>query len=309
MNCAFHDTPAVAYCRTCGTALCATCKRDVHGVIYCENCLAQRLQDVQPPAAPPGAVTPGQVVVVSSGPNPGLAAVLAGFFPFGVASVYCGQYMKGLAEMLIFAFLVWGANSAHPEWLFGIGIAFFYVYQIIDAYRTAKALQLGQPVPDPFGLSATFGSGRGIRASNIPIGALILIGLGVILLLANLGVFEFALFNRLWLPILLIGLAVWQLLRRFGYAGGSRPSTPDQCMRGLMRPTVLFTVGVLLLLQELNVISLSRTWPILLLVIGLVKILQSNISGTSGGSTLPPGDSAPPASPEQQPSSEEVNRV
>jgi len=44
MNCTIHtDAPAVAYCRTCGTALCAACKRDVRGVIYCENCLAQRM--------------------------------------------------------------------------------------------------------------------------------------------------------------------------------------------------------------------------------------------------------------------------
>ncbi len=44
MNCATHtDIPAVAYCRTCGKPLCATCSRDVQGVIYCESCLAERL--------------------------------------------------------------------------------------------------------------------------------------------------------------------------------------------------------------------------------------------------------------------------
>ena len=56
MNCANHpDIAPVAYCRTCGKPLCANCTRDVKGVIYCENCLADRLQGVQPAAVPPAA--------------------------------------------------------------------------------------------------------------------------------------------------------------------------------------------------------------------------------------------------------------
>ena len=45
MNCANHaDQPAVAYCRTCGKAMCANCTRPVRGVIYCEDCLGARMQ-------------------------------------------------------------------------------------------------------------------------------------------------------------------------------------------------------------------------------------------------------------------------
>ena len=52
MNCANHiEVPAAAYCRTCGKALCANCTRDVRGVIYCEECIAARLND---PAYGPG---------------------------------------------------------------------------------------------------------------------------------------------------------------------------------------------------------------------------------------------------------------
>ena len=44
MNCANHpQTPAAAYCRTCGKPLCSACTRQVMGVIYCENCLAERV--------------------------------------------------------------------------------------------------------------------------------------------------------------------------------------------------------------------------------------------------------------------------
>src|SRR5260221_595927 len=53
MNCATHsETPASVYCRTCGKAMCDTCKRDVMGAIYCESCLAARLHGG-------GAATPG----------------------------------------------------------------------------------------------------------------------------------------------------------------------------------------------------------------------------------------------------------
>src|SRR5438046_3171380 len=150
MNCAAHnDIAAVAYCRTCGKPLCASCKRDVKGVIYCENCLAERLQGVQPPQTSyqPG-VDPGvrAAPVPGSGPNPALAGILAGFFPFGVGAVYTGQYAKGLAHLVIFTLLVLGASSGSEAMgtVFGLAIAGFYFYQIIDSVRTARAIRLGQ---------------------------------------------------------------------------------------------------------------------------------------------------------------------
>src|SRR5205807_2415440 len=192
MNCANHtDISAVAYCRTCGKALCANCTRDVRGVIYCENCLAARLEGVQPPPSPPAGYPP---VAPSSGPNPALAGVLAGFFPFGVGAVYTSQYAKGLAHLLIFLFLSVGHNFVSNDGLhavMGIALAFFYVYQIIDAVRSARALQMGQAPPDPFGLAQTFGAGEKFEVSRIPVAAVVLIALGILFLLHTLGVLEF----------------------------------------------------------------------------------------------------------------------
>jgi len=68
----------------------------------------------------------------------------------------------------------------------GLGIAFFVVYQILDAVRSAKAIQMSQPVPDPFGLAATFGGGTKIETSKVPMGAIVLILLGVLFLLNTL---------------------------------------------------------------------------------------------------------------------------
>ena len=106
MNCANHsDIAAVAFCRTCGKPLCQTCTRDVRGVIYCESCLAARLDGTAPAAGfvppaqtvyPPGGPAYVQPGAASSGPNPTVAGILAGFFPIGVGAVYAGQYAKGL---------------------------------------------------------------------------------------------------------------------------------------------------------------------------------------------------------------------
>ena len=145
MNCANHpDLAPAAYCRTCGKPLCANCTRDVKGVIYCENCLAERLQGVQPASVPPAAgFVSSTPVVPGSGPNPALAGILAGFFPFGVGAVYCGQYAKGLAHLVTFTLLVWGESvidNAGVNTILGLGIAFFYVWQIIDSVRTESII-------------------------------------------------------------------------------------------------------------------------------------------------------------------------
>jgi len=114
MNCANHPgNAAVAYCRTCGKPLCASCTRDVKGVIYCENCLADRLAGVQPVTGQPlsGVVPTAPPIGASTGPNPTVAGILAGFFPLGVGAVYTGQYAKGLAHLLIFVGLIVGMSQ------------------------------------------------------------------------------------------------------------------------------------------------------------------------------------------------------
>jgi TM2 domain-containing membrane protein YozV len=226
MNCAVHnEVPAVAYCRTCGKAVCEQCKRDVRGVIYCEDCLASRVEGTLPPgvaaAVPPGAVSAAGAP--TGGPNP-VAATLLGFIP-GVGAIYNGQVVKGLIHVLIFAGLI--ALSEHTEF-FGILVAFFYFYMVWDAYATAKAIQERRPLPDPFGLGlqlpasetsapASPGSGSEIvrQRPRVPTAAIVLIGLGVLFLLDNLGVFHWHWMRRMW-PVILIAIGVWLFARRAG---------------------------------------------------------------------------------------------
>lgn len=333
MNCATHsDQAAVAFCRTCGKPLCQACTRDVRGVIYCEACLAARMegtapagafvppaQTVYPPSAPP---TPAPAAI-NAGPNPAVAGILAGFFPFGVGAVYCSQYAKGLAHLIVMVLLIIGVSSDVPWYMhtiLGIGIGFFYVYQIIDAVRTAKAIQMGEPVPDPFGLAATFGAGEKFEGTKVPAGAAILIGLGILFLLHTAGLFEVGMGVLISLALILLG--VWLFAKHWGLLGG----VTGRCMcehcrtRRLMGPAMLVTLGVLFLLDSVSNIEFHKTWPAILLVIGVVKLLQSNASSTGHVGPLPPGEAAypasapPPAAPSdmtepQPPSSGEVKNV
>jgi TM2 domain-containing membrane protein YozV len=315
MNCANHpDVEKVAFCRTCGKPLCANCTRAVHGVIYCESCLAARLEGVQPNFAPPVAgfvaTTPAGVPVPVAGPNPALAGVLAGFFPFGVGAVYTGQYAKGLAHLVIFTLLILGASSGSEAMgvVCGLGIAGFYFYQIIDSVRSARAMQLGQAPPDPFGLGTTFSAGERVDVSKVPVGALILIGLGVIFLLHTLDIWDFSA-HRIW-PLVLIGIGGWLLVRRLGLVGEVPPGFDRvrSCKRGLMGPAVLLTLGFQFLLDSMGVIRFGRTLPLLLVVIGLVKIFQSTAGPgpPAGPPSAIPGGAPPYAGGEVPPPYTEV---
>lgn len=218
MNNATHtEDPVVAYCRTCGRGLTESTKRDVMGVLYCEPCIAARLQGTMPvtdaghAAAVPPPIPPAPVVVqaVPGAPSPGLAIVLSAVFPFGVGAVYNGQMIKGLVHAGIFASLIYAMN--HGAEVLGVVMAFFYFYQIVDAYRTAKAKQLGlAPPPDLFGLSESGFDTQG--GSKPPVGAFILIGLGVLFLLSNMGWFEMDWVEKLW-PLAPLGLGIWLLYR------------------------------------------------------------------------------------------------
>jgi hypothetical protein len=148
----------------------------------------------------------------------------------------------------------------------------------------------------------------------------VLIGLGIIFLLHTLDIWEFSA-HRVW-PLVLIGIGAFLLLRRLGLIGSVPPGfdRSRNLRRGLMGPAILLTLGVQFLLESMGVIRFSRTLPLLLIVIGLVKIFQSTagpgpldgppsgvtgstvINGTIVNGTVPPS----PYSQGQQPVQTEV---
>jgi hypothetical protein len=234
-----------------------------------------------------------------------------------VGAVYTGQYAKGLAHLVIMVLMILGLSSDLPTLAIvalAISTGFFYVYQIIDAIRSAKAIQMGEPAPDPFGLAQTFGAGEKFEATRVPAGAAVLIGLGVLFLLHTAGVLEFGL-DRFW-PLILIGLGVWLFAKHWGLIGGnSGVCRCERCRtRKLTGPAVLVTLGVLFLLHEVSRVGIHKTWPAILLVIGVVKLMQSNASSEGHFGSLPlrgyPGVSpnvppgAPPSAPPPPPATQ-----
>jgi hypothetical protein len=157
--------------------------------------------------------------------------------------MYNGEYAKGFIHVVIFATLIWMADNVSG--LFGLAIAAFVIYMPIEAYKTARAKEMGLPAFDPFGFNNLFspaGSAKPAAAvaasaapaggnppvlpeaepvdtacgsSRVPVGAFILIGLGVLFLLHQLGVLHLDNLWRFW-PLVLIAIGIRVLVRRSG---------------------------------------------------------------------------------------------
>ena len=88
-----------------------------------------------------------------------------------------------------------------------------------------------------------------------------------------------------------------------------QPNRDCRCTRclshGLMGPVVLITLGILFLLSEFHLAGFGRTWPVLLIVIGAVKVLGST-ADSSGHvhCSAPPAAGGPPPQAASAPNSE-----
>jgi TM2 domain-containing membrane protein YozV len=204
MKCVVHpDADAVGYCRNCGKAMCAVCVRPVRDVLYCEDCLANVMGLPTTPTAGSGATSPtpnapGAPMAPPAsglGPSPILAFFL-GFLP-GLGAFYNEQYGKGIIHLALFLFLfiigVDGAVSGGAEAALWICISALWIYMPIDAYRTAKARLAGQRLEDPL---ENFSKGK-------PVGPILIIGIGILLLLHNFDWFPWWRIQQFW-PVLLI---------------------------------------------------------------------------------------------------------
>ena len=127
MKCAKHpETDSVAFCGHCGRALCAACKHEVRGMIYCEDCLAARLGN---PGLMPLIGGPGM------GASPGIALGL-GFIP-GVGAIYNGQIVKAMIQVLLFGSLIALSNRVPGpmDTIFGLGAAIFTRDRLTHIWR------------------------------------------------------------------------------------------------------------------------------------------------------------------------------
>jgi hypothetical protein len=130
--------------------------------------------------------------------NPSLAAFLA-IFP-GMGAVYNGNFLKGVTYILIFAVLiVLTGNAQDPDSVvFGLMIAGFYIFQIIDSYNEASRLNKG-------GMS---GNGQADGKEDLSLfSAIAVLIIGVLFQLVNFDVLTFRQVTRLW-PLALIAFGI-----------------------------------------------------------------------------------------------------
>jgi hypothetical protein len=217
MKCAVHsEVDATGYCRNCGKPMCPDCVRSVRDVLYCEDCLATILGHPAPTTAQPQPVPDGvplqpQITALPPatstgiGPNPVLAFFL-GFLP-GLGAFYNEQYGKGMIHLAIFLVLfiagVNGAMSGGAEAALWIVISALWIYMPIDALRTAQAKRAGQTLSDPLDN----------LTKQRPIGPIILIGAGLLLLLNNFDWFPWYRVSQFW-PLILIAVGILMFRNR-----------------------------------------------------------------------------------------------
>jgi hypothetical protein len=200
------------YCRACGKALAEADVHKAHGAMYCQDHLPGEGAPASPYNAPPynGPPLPRGDI------SPGLAFGL-GFIP-GVGAIYNGQYSKGLVHVAVIGVLISILNADIPERfqpLVALMLVAFWAYMPFEAFHTARNRQLGQPVDE---LSSLVPMG----GSQFPAAPVLLIGLGTVLLLDNLGIFELRRMLRFW-PVLLIGAGLYMLYNRVSGPKGPRP--------------------------------------------------------------------------------------
>jgi len=286
--------------------------------------------------------------------------------------MYNGHYAKGVVHLIVFAILV---SLANENGIFGLFIAGWVCYQVIEAHHTAKARRDGTPLPNPFGLndlSERLGFGKAwpsaagttapqgatsdatqaqgtpytppppsyqpppsaswsapwdtyaytpppvppispygtpgyavdpnlapVSRNRFPAGAIWLIGLGCLFLIGNAGLFHTFPIHRL-VPFFLIGLGVWLFVRRMtdtgtGLADDGTPGYQFRLFRALRGSVWVTLIGVLFLLDSFDIVSWAHSWPIIIIVAGLMLVFQ-RISYSSAMSAAYPYP-VPPASP------------
>ncbi len=134
--------------------------------------------------------------------------------------------------------------------------------------------------------------------NRVPTGAILLIGLGVLFLIGNSGFFHSFPVHRL-IPFLLIGVGVWLFVRKMTETGGSwiddgTPSYRLRLFRAARGPVWIVLVGVLFLLDSFNILSWGRSWPLFIIVGGLMTFFERTAYSAS---TPLPYPYVPPSAP------------
>ena len=303
MNCAKHsDVQATAFCRSCGKALCDVCQIKSQGTVFCEehrpmetNVLHNDAiygrpeyspytapvvpplppqQQMLPPMAPRPAL--GAPSVASSA-SPGLAFIL-GWIP-GVGAIYNGQYAKGLVHAVVFGMLVTVLDSRTRgfEPLFGMGMVAFIFYMAFEAYHTAKRRTQGIPVEE-FSSLMHYDPNSG----RLPLGPVLMIGFGCVVPAGQFRPHSSGPDSEVlaggtdwcWLIPADGPRAIAQAVEGQRRKKIAMDNTLAKLIRASRGPVLLMTFGALLAIHQFSGISFDQTFPVLIIVFGMMWLLE-----------------------------------
>ena len=136
---------------------------------------------------------------------------------------------------------------------------------------------------------------------RLPSGAIWLIALGLFFMVANTSVFH-VLHGRFLGPILLVGVGVWIFVRKMTSTGQGieNDGTPLYHWRLTQAINSSFWVvltGFIWLINELHILSWSRSWPLFVIGAGVMAIFRRTAHPGYGYGYPPPVASPPVATP------------
>jgi hypothetical protein len=162
------------------------------------------------PQTAAAANTASQAPPVGTGPvvkrSPALAVVLS-MLP-GLGHLYVGLYRRGIAFFAAFALSLTLANSRHGS--LGVIIAFVWFFTLIDAFRCAQAINLGQATA---GIPQELASPTALRVGNLGFGVLLLL-VGAVLLYNQFYPLDLAFFEDWW-PLAIVLFGAWVIGKHF----------------------------------------------------------------------------------------------
>jgi hypothetical protein len=144
-----------------------------------------------------------------------------------------------------------------------------------------------------------------VPRNRFPAGALWLIGLGCLFLIGNAGLFHTFPVHRL-VPFFLIGLGVWLFVRKMtdtgtGLADDGTPGYQFRLFRALRGSVWIILIGILFLLDSFGILSWGHSWPVIIIVAGLMAIFQRTTYGAAMATPYSYPYPAPPAPPPPPP--------
>jgi TM2 domain-containing membrane protein YozV len=161
---------------------------------------SQPLEPANPPAPtlpPAPAMGPAAAPYLRLPKSPGLAAFLS-LFP-GLGQVYNGQIARAFVFFFAFVGSIYLTANGH-EFPFAFVIPFVYLFNMIDAWKSANAV------------NARFLGGRTEpeedSAVESPVWGATLVGIGLLVLLNNLGWLDLDRLARWW-PLVLIAVGAY----------------------------------------------------------------------------------------------------